>query len=453
MGIRTTDPATAGRSGSDTRPVQSSVKVQSHRRHVGRMTLWVGVALFLAGLVHEAHALDWGTLKKNSSGALVLVHAKGVWKNGLHEETTGTAFIFHPLGYALTCAHVVPAADPPGSATYSYVGSVGDRYSQRYPIEVIDRKPDQDLALIKLPSRAEGWPTVQIDFGGGIKDSMPLYAIGFPGAASLDGASGEVRREMENGLWEITAPINPGNSGGPVFSQRGKVVGLASSSREDVTLVNVMIPVSRASGLIAMAPARQTPESETDPSKRPLVGKLGWAGMAVALGGGAAAGYAVGHSTEPSPPPTTQPVTPEIEPNFSNARFRPNTATCPDGANNQPLLVTIDVDAIVGSTNVTFIGATIEMQIVGASMTTSAIGAQTADGEALVSPGILAVREMNVLTIQSSRVVSCSNTVGGELWYVDYGGARVTLRARVGDPPSIRSYPLAVGNSLRINHP
>jgi hypothetical protein len=52
---------------------------------------------------------------------------------------------------------------------------------------------------------------------------------------------------------QMSAPISHGNSGGPVFSERGKVVGIAFLSRVDGENLNFAVPSNYLSGLLEIA--------------------------------------------------------------------------------------------------------------------------------------------------------------------------------------------------------
>lgn len=188
--------------------------------------------------------------------AIVFVTATTILPSGTPDSAFGTAFIIHPNGYALTCAHVVPKIQGNGNEP-TYLGIVGGRYGTSYPITVITRLPDFDLALIKLPRRSAPWPVMAADPNKNVDTGAIVYVLGFPGEGNLDVVSGEIRRDLDDGRLVTSAGIDHGSSGGPVFDTQGAVIGIAEGSVGDAQ--NVFIPMRRARYLLDILPPVPSP--------------------------------------------------------------------------------------------------------------------------------------------------------------------------------------------------
>lgn len=201
-------------------------------------------------------------IRTANAGAVLFVETVLTLPNGLTDRTFGTAFLVHPDGYAITCAHVVPEAQA-GSPRPSYTAEI-ERYGERRPITVIERNVGLDIALIKIPRRESSpWPFVELDPNAAFRPNAWVFALGYPQAASLDGVTGEIRREHSDGLWVTDLPIDRGSSGGPVFSVDGRVVGIARGGVGENQ--NIIVPIARARALVALAPPAPTSQESVDP--------------------------------------------------------------------------------------------------------------------------------------------------------------------------------------------
>jgi S1-C subfamily serine protease len=141
--------------------------------------------------------------------------------------SSGTAFGIGSPGWLLTAYHVVEAAD-----SVSVECRAGMSATAR--VEKID--PANDLALLStglatpsvLDLADEDSATVGarvFTFGFPVPELLgkePKYSEGV--ISSLSGLGGSAS------LLQITVPIQPGNSGGPLVDERGRVVGIVTSS-------------------------------------------------------------------------------------------------------------------------------------------------------------------------------------------------------------------------------
>jgi N-acetylneuraminic acid mutarotase len=115
---------------------------------------------------------------------------------------------------------------------------------------VMARDEDVDLAIVKVSDTGVA-PALILGDANAQHVGNLLYVIGFPLGQNLAGDATVTRgilsgrRQMEGiNYVQTDAEINPGNSGGPVLDSSGKVVGIATSSRnqDNVQGINFAIP-------------------------------------------------------------------------------------------------------------------------------------------------------------------------------------------------------------------
>ena len=163
------------------------------------------------------------------------------------QEASGTAFVVHPDGLLVTCAHVVRGA----TKVNATLGS------KSYPGEVVGIDDRHDLALIRVA--ATGLPCIPLGNSDAVLLAEEVRAVGFP-LSNVLGTSVKVTRgtiagivtKNDDRLLQIDASINPGNSGGPLVNDRGEVVGINSAGLvgESVTNVGFAVPSNYALALL-----------------------------------------------------------------------------------------------------------------------------------------------------------------------------------------------------------
>lgn len=175
-----------------------------------------------------------------------------------NEYGTATAFVISSDGMAITCAHAVAFnKDLSKVATKElnvYFKTIGKQEKQ-YPYEIVNIKPDLDMALIKinadhpLPCLMLAPEERNIKFG----EECLLY--GFPdGRKGIMQFPGTISTEAEMGgdgelgsIYYFSGDAYPGDSGGPIIAKSdGCVIGILRGAigPKDGTKHNFMKPIS-----------------------------------------------------------------------------------------------------------------------------------------------------------------------------------------------------------------
>lgn len=157
----------------------------------------------------------------------------------------GSGFIVSD-GVIATNAHVIEGAST-GTAKI-----IGDRH--RLSILgtlAIDRHAD--LALLRVTSDA---PALHLGKSTSLSVGDKVYVVGNP--LGLEGTFSEgiisgIRAINSDSILQMTAPISPGSSGGPVMDASGLVIGVSVATFKDGQNLNLAIPVSYVSKLLASA--------------------------------------------------------------------------------------------------------------------------------------------------------------------------------------------------------
>lgn len=159
----------------------------------------------------------------------------------------GSGF-FVANGIIATNAHVIEGASG-GTAKL-----VGDSHTVKILGAIaIDRHAD--LALLKVDS-----PAPSLAFGPSTSPTVGdnVYVVGNP--LGLEGTFSEgiisgVRSVGADSILQMTAPISPGSSGGPVMDSSGAVIGISVATFQDGQNLNLAVPISYLSRLLA-SPSR-----------------------------------------------------------------------------------------------------------------------------------------------------------------------------------------------------
>ena len=145
------------------------------------------------------------------------------------QEVFGSGVIISADGYAVTNWHVVDKAVTINCVLYD---------KQQVKTEFIGSDRDTDLALLKLPERADGkpYPCARLADSMVVQEGDFVMALGSPfgfqRSISLGIVSNAQRyigfnTEYKYNTWiQTDAAINPGNSGGPLIDTKGTIVGI-----------------------------------------------------------------------------------------------------------------------------------------------------------------------------------------------------------------------------------
>ena len=105
-----------------------------------------------------------------------------------------------------------------------------------YKAELLGVSPNHDLAVLKIDTKGEELPTLELGKSDDLQVGQDVFAIGNPFGLDQTLTTGIISalgREIRgaggmpiDGVIQTDAAINPGNSGGPLLNSRGKVVGI-----------------------------------------------------------------------------------------------------------------------------------------------------------------------------------------------------------------------------------
>ncbi len=159
---------------------------------------------------------------------------------------SGTGVVIFDDGFIITNHHVV------NGATQIQVRFDETDDDRVYDAEVVSRKPEEDLALIKIQSD-EPFHTVTMCETDPILGE-PAIAIGNAFGHSHTVSTGIVSGLHRNiqtreglhfdNLLQTDASINPGNSGGPLLNINGELIGINSAVQGTAENIGFAIPVS-----------------------------------------------------------------------------------------------------------------------------------------------------------------------------------------------------------------
>jgi len=256
-----------------------------------------------AALENRALTMPELFILANPASVAISVETRGT--NMFGQSTTrasaGSGFIISPDGYVLTNDHVL------GNATQVTVLMYDGR---SYPAEIIARKPEGDLALLKITSPNDFY---YLEFGDSdeLMVGEQVAAIGnplgeFANSMTVGHVSALDRELTIDGvrltLLQTDAAVNRGNSGGPLLNDHGQVIGIitAKSTGSGVEGLGFAIPSNVASEVVYawLNPVPETPAPVIGASVTTMTDSFGQRWMLITEvheGGGAqAAGIEVG---------------------------------------------------------------------------------------------------------------------------------------------------------------
>ncbi len=221
---------------------------------------------------HENRVIE--SVKKADPAVVSIVSQKeSIFLNDsvIEDIVGGSGFIVSPEGYVVTNRHVVENK----AIDYAILTNDG----KRYDVEVLDRDPLFDVAVLKIISE-ESFEYLIFANSDTIKVGQTAIAIGnalgeFQNSVSVGVISGLSRSIVAGGVRggaeyfdeviQTDAAINPGNSGGPLMNIEGKVVGVNSALALGSQSIGFAIPSNIVEPIVSSV-------KETGRIMRPFLG-------------------------------------------------------------------------------------------------------------------------------------------------------------------------------------
>jgi S1-C subfamily serine protease len=191
---------------------------------------------------------DWLEVRRKVRNSILFIEAVGQKNDGTKpaDVTRSTGFVISDSGsgFGMTVAHAVPRTT--SDTTVRYYASAGSRYASKFPVEVLRRDEDLDLAILVLP-KVQNWHLVGLGRSNDVPEDTRLYVLGFPRNSDLASAEGLLSSYFgPGGKWQTTLPLDYGNSGGPVFDARGRVIAVAAGGYDEARAITFVIPIDYA---------------------------------------------------------------------------------------------------------------------------------------------------------------------------------------------------------------
>ncbi len=165
---------------------------------------------------------------------------------GTNFQASGSGSIIDNRGYALTNYHVIDGAKTIKVTVIKVAVFDGT---------VVAGDQTRDLALVKIATNGNDFPTVALGQPSDIIVGEDVMAVGFPLGIELAGPATVTKgivsaMRVLDGLnyVQTDATINPGNSGGCLATLDGKMIGVPSadivSQTEDIEGIGLAIPIN-----------------------------------------------------------------------------------------------------------------------------------------------------------------------------------------------------------------
>jgi S1-C subfamily serine protease len=167
----------------------------------------------------------------------------------LIQQDIGTGFVVEG-GLIVTNRHVVEERE------FEYL--VIDKNDNEYHVMNIYRDPETDLAILKIDSKDDALPPLDLGDSDALRVGQGVIAIGtalgeFRHTVTTGVVSGLGRgiqatdgRKLESieGVIQTDAAINPGNSGGPLLDSAGRVIGVNVATSARAENIGFAIPIN-----------------------------------------------------------------------------------------------------------------------------------------------------------------------------------------------------------------
>ncbi|MGE0708663.1 MAG: trypsin-like peptidase domain-containing protein [Planctomycetota bacterium] len=120
---------------------------------------------------------------------------------------------------------------------------------RRCPVKVVGVDSTSDLAFLRAEGGVAAVSTITVDPRLELRETLPIYAFGFPFGTSLTGgrspavtvqggsiSSVRLGRDGSPAEVQINGNLNPGNSGGPILDAQGRLVAVSVAAIEGTTI-------------------------------------------------------------------------------------------------------------------------------------------------------------------------------------------------------------------------
>jgi S1-C subfamily serine protease len=188
----------------------------------------------------------------NKAIRIVSPSVVGISTTGAREQTA-SGIIVHRMGYILTNHHVVKDAK-------DIVVTVAiDQIVKTYSAEMIEIRPEMDLAMIRLlHTGGREFTPAPLGDSNKMLIGQPVVAIGNPFGLSQSASAGIISNtdraltagdKVFEGLIQTDASINPGSSGGALVNVTGEVIGINTaiySPTMGFSGIGFAVPVNQA---------------------------------------------------------------------------------------------------------------------------------------------------------------------------------------------------------------
>lgn len=140
-------------------------------------------------------------------------------------KITGSGLVIREEGYILTCAHVLEQAKKI---------EVIDIQGEKYKAEIVGKDNSTDIAILKVTADSKKITAAELGNSDQVKPGEWVIALGYPEnlqeTVTVGVVSGKGKDPKGIEYIQTDALIRPGNSGGPLLTEKGRVIGINSST-------------------------------------------------------------------------------------------------------------------------------------------------------------------------------------------------------------------------------
>ena len=182
-------------------------------------------------------------------------------------ESIGTGFLIDSSGLILTNWHVTDKTKKMFIWTLPEEGAIDSESvfanKDYYFGSVVAENKKEDLALVKAIGLPKNIKPVNLGSNDDVNIGDNVYAIGHPVGLPWSFSAGMVSQKRKNYKWiyadksehfatvvQMQTPISTGNSGGPLFSGKGKVVGVNTLMQGEGQNLNFAVAVDHVKKFI-----------------------------------------------------------------------------------------------------------------------------------------------------------------------------------------------------------